>query len=245
VQFWLDVIIEWEKENKTKVFIALEVPKAAMDAILADPVRSPRVAAIDFHHWFYRPDGSLYTIEGGINEAPREQGVRILPEAQVAALRAQSNYPGNIVNSPEFIRAAQAVRAGTPILRYRALREYRDAFPNLVLLRRGEDPFSGLSAAIEQTVPRALRAKLRPAALVRNQPATAWSMAAPGAAYLVYSMAGEPVELDLARETGAFSLTWLDGQGKGLVAPTKEVPCCSALSPPCSPPIPPRPPPRN
>lgn len=223
VQFWLDVILEWERENKTKVFIALEVPKAAMDAILADPVRGPRIAAIDFHHWFYRPDGSLYTIEGGINEAPREQGVRILPEAQVAALRAQSSYPGNIVNSPEFIRAAQAVRAGTPILRYRALREYRDAFPDLVILRRGEDPFPTLTAAIEKALPRGLRIKLRPASLVRNQPTAAWSMAAPGAAYLVYSMAGEAVELDLARETGAFVLTWLNGEGGTPTRPSELV----------------------
>ena len=35
-------------------------------------------------------------------------------------------------------------------------------------------------------------------------------MAAPGVAYLVYTMAGEPVELDLTRETGEFSLSWLD-----------------------------------
>lgn len=210
VRFWLDTIAEWEQENGKRVLVALEVPKAALDAVLADPVRGPRIAAIDFHHWFYRPDGSLYAIEGGINEAPREQSARILPAAQVAELRAKSSYPGNIVNAPEFQRAAQAVRAGTPALRYRAQREYRDAFPHLVLLRRG-DEFPALTAAVERAIPAAERARTRPAPLVRGAATTAWAMAAPGAAYLVYSMNGDAVELDLAGEPAAarFAVTWI------------------------------------
>ena len=48
-------------------------------------------------------------------------------------------------------------------------------------------------------------------------------MAAPGAAYLVYSMAGEAVELDLARETGAFVLTWLNGEGGTPTRPSELV----------------------
>ena len=40
--------------------------------------------------------------------------------------------------------------------------------------------------------------------------ATAWAMAAPGQAYLVYSMAGESVDLDLSGDTGSFTLAWLD-----------------------------------
>ena len=209
VRFWLDTIHEWEEEHGKKVFISLEVPKAAMDAILADPVRGPLITAIDFHHWFYRPDGSLFAIEGGKNEAPREQSVNILPEADGLALRARSNYAGNIVNSPEFQRASQQVRAGTAALRYRAVREYRDAFPDLVILRRG-DEFPALTAALEKAIPRALRGQTRPADLVRDPVATAWCMAAPGSAYLVYTLAGEAVSLDLAGERGRFSLAWLD-----------------------------------
>lgn len=223
VQFWLDTIAAWQRENGKKVFVALEVPKDQMDAILVDPVRRPLIAAIDFHHWFYRPDGSLYTIEGGINRAPREQSVRILPEAEVAALRARSTYPGDIVNSPEFLRAAQAVRAGSSVLRYRALREYRDAFPELVILRRGADEFAALSAAVEKNIPAALRAKTRPAPLVRNLPQSAWCMAAPGEAMLVYTMSGEAVQLDLSRETGSFSLAWLDSAGGSLLAQPQPV----------------------
>ncbi|WP_414660583.1 DUF6298 domain-containing protein [Horticoccus sp. 23ND18S-11] len=233
VQFWLDTIAEWERENGKKVFIALEVPKAVMDAILDDPVRGRQITAIDFHHWFYRPDGSLFAIEGGINQAPREQNVGILPAADVAALQARVNYPGNIVNAPEFQRLAQTVRAGTPALRYRAVREYRDAYPDLVIQRRN-DEFPALTAAIERAIPREARARTRPAALVRNEPATAWCMAARGEAYLVYTMAGAAVTLDMSQETGRFALAWLDAAAGGL-RPTPELVTAGApvtLTPP-------------
>ena len=35
-------------------------------------------------------------------------------------------------------------------------------------------------------------------------------MAATGSAYLVYTMAGESIDLDLTRDTGSFTLSWLD-----------------------------------
>lgn len=127
----------------------------------------------------------------------------------------------NIVSSPEFQRTARELRAGTPALRYRALREYRDAFPDLVVINR-IDEFPDLTAAIEKNIPADVRAGTRPASLVRNLPATAWCMAAPGKTYLVYTMNGAPVVLDLARERGEFSLAWLDaGTGELHSTPTR------------------------
>jgi hypothetical protein len=181
VQFWLDTIAEWEAEHQRKVFICLEVPRAEMDAILADPKRGPMITAIDFHFWFYRADGSLFTIAGGLNQAPREQ--------------IQAQPPTN--------------RPGGAEQRYRALREYRDAFPDLAIVRKADD-FPALTAAIEKNISAPARAQTRPAALVKNQPATAWCMAAPGKSYLVYAMTGAPVELDLSGESGTFALAWLD-----------------------------------
>ena len=194
VQFWLDTIAEWEKENGKKIFIALEVPKAEMDALLDDPVRGPMITAIDFHNWFYRADGSLFSIEGGINKAPREQ--------------LQAQPPTN--------------RPGGAEQRFRAFREYRDAFPNLVLIRKNDD-FPALTAAIEKNIPSAARALTRSAALVRGAPATSWCMAAPGKAYLVYTMAGEAVELDLTHDTGNFALAWIDSASGELRAAAEQV----------------------
>lgn len=216
VKFWLDTIAEWQTEHHRHVKICLEVPKDQMDAILADPVRGPMITAIDFHHWFYRSDGSLYTITGGLNKAPREQSVGIVSEADLAELRAKNTNPTwagtNIVSSPEFQRLTQTTRNSSPAMRYRAWREYRDSFPGLVIVLK-TDEFPALTAAIERNIPATMRGRTRPATLVHNRPASAWCQAAPGQAYLVYSMAGENVDLDLTSDTGSFTLAWLDSAG--------------------------------
>jgi hypothetical protein len=226
VQFWLDTIAGWEMEQNRKVMICLEVPRAQLDAILADPVRGPMITAIDFHFWFYRPDGSLYTITGGLNKAPREQSVGIVTEADLQKLRDANTNPtwagSNIVSSPEFQRLTASLRLGSAAMRYRAWREYRDAYPALVIVRK-TDEFPALSTALEQAIPAAVRARTRPAPLVRNQPASAWCMAAPGQAYLVYSMAGEAVDLDLSADTGSFTLAWVDPDTGQLKAAPQSV----------------------
>ncbi len=197
VQFWLDTIAEWQRDTGKKVFIALEVPKVQLDALLADPVRRQLIAAIDFHHWSYRADGSLFAIEGGLNLAPREQLTR------AGALPNQA-------------------RPGGALQRYRALREYRDAFPDLVVLRKTDD-FPDLTAAIEKTIPASARAQTRAAPLVRTHPASAWAMAAPGSAYLVYTLAGEPIELDLTTDRATYTVAWLDSSTAQLPTATTPI----------------------
>ena len=70
VQFWLDVIAEWEQENG-KVLVALAVNKDVQDAILKDPKRSKVVDIIDIEQWFYHNKGE-YTPPGGVNMAQRQ-----------------------------------------------------------------------------------------------------------------------------------------------------------------------------
>ena len=71
-QFWLDTIIEWQREHGRNVLIALSAPKNVQDAILADPVRAPHVDVIDIRYWAYTAGGELYAPEGGKNLAPRQ-----------------------------------------------------------------------------------------------------------------------------------------------------------------------------
>ena len=40
-QFWLDTIIEWQREKNRDVVVGLSAPKNVQDAILADPLRGP------------------------------------------------------------------------------------------------------------------------------------------------------------------------------------------------------------
>ena len=70
VQFWLDVIAEWEQENGP-VLVDLAVNKDVQDAILKDPVRSKIVDIIDIEQWFYHNKGE-YAPPGGVNMAQRQ-----------------------------------------------------------------------------------------------------------------------------------------------------------------------------
>ena len=70
VEFWLDVIAEWEQENGP-VLVALAVNKDVQDAILKDPKRSKVVDIIDIEQWFYHNKGE-YAPPGGVNMAQRQ-----------------------------------------------------------------------------------------------------------------------------------------------------------------------------
>ena len=71
VQFWLDVIAEWEVETGKKAKVALSTTKDVQDAILADPKRAAVVDIIDIRYWHYKTDG-IFAPEGGKNMAPRQ-----------------------------------------------------------------------------------------------------------------------------------------------------------------------------
>ena len=195
VRFWLDTIAEWERESGRRVFINLDVPKDQLDAILADPVRGPRVTAAGFHHWIYRPDGALFAARGGINKAPREQLSDILSTADLDALRPKVVAPefqgAVIAGSPEAQQLRQSLWAGSKAMRYRAWREYRDRHPALVLTR-GSDEFPELSRNVETTAPKSLRARMRAVALAAGPPSSTWAIGDPGRGYLVYSMEASP-----------------------------------------------------
>ncbi len=93
VQFWLDVIGEWEKETGKNAVVALSATKDVQDAILSDPVREKLVDIIDVRYWHYKVDG-LYAPEGGKNLAPR-QHARKMKVGKVTfkeAYRAVSEY---------------------------------------------------------------------------------------------------------------------------------------------------------
>lgn len=72
VEFWLDVIAEWEKENHKNVLVMLSGTKDMQDAILSDSKRSSLVDVIDILQWHYRVDSTLYAPLGGVGLAARQ-----------------------------------------------------------------------------------------------------------------------------------------------------------------------------
>ncbi|WP_294476302.1 DUF6298 domain-containing protein [uncultured Bacteroides sp.] len=93
VQFWLDVIAEWEAETGKKAKVALSTTKDVQDAILADSKRAAVVDIIDIRYWNYKTDG-IFAPEGGKNMAPR-QHMRKMKVGKVTfteAYKAVSEY---------------------------------------------------------------------------------------------------------------------------------------------------------
>lgn len=72
MQFWLDVVAEWERETGRHPLIALSAPKDVQDAILSDARRAAVVDVIDLTYWWRTDKGELYAPAGGTKLAPRQ-----------------------------------------------------------------------------------------------------------------------------------------------------------------------------
>lgn len=201
VQFWLDEVGAWEAETGADARVALEVPKDQMDAILDDPARARLVDAVGFHHWTYRPDGTLFAVRGGLDKAPREQ---------VDAIAR----PQDLAGAADAGEVRRTLWRSTPAMRYRAYREYRDRRADLVVLD-ADDAFAGLSRAVEAEVGVETRRLLRPDASLMTPTGAAWASSAPDGGMLIYSLDGTSVSLN--RPVGGRTLTWI---GEGVAVET-------------------------
>lgn len=213
VRFWLDEIAAWEVEAGADVRVALEIPKDQMDAVLDDPARSRVVDAVGFHHWVYRPDGSLFAVRGGLDKAPREQ---------VDAIAR----PQDLADGADADEVRRALWRSTPAMRYRAYREYRDRRADLVVLNE-DDAFSGLSRAVEAAVGAEARRSLRPDASLMTPSGAAWASSAPDGAMLIYSLDGGAAALN--RPVAGRAVRWIaEGMVVEAVAQAEE----AQLAPP-------------
>lgn len=102
VQFWLDVIDEWQRETGNNALVALSCTKDVQDAVLSDPKRAAIVDIIDIRYWHYKTDG-VYAPEGGLNLAPRQHarlqkvGKVTFTEAYKAVNEYRTKYPDKAV----------------------------------------------------------------------------------------------------------------------------------------------------
>jgi len=80
VQFWLDVISEWETENNQTALIGLSTTKDVQDAVLNDAKRNQTIDVIDIRYWYEQADGVTYEPKGGQHLAPRQQARLFKPK---------------------------------------------------------------------------------------------------------------------------------------------------------------------
>jgi hypothetical protein len=190
VQFWIDTILQWERDTGKRAVVGLSVTKDVQDAILADAVRGPAVDVVDIRTWHYRSDGSLYAPAGGQNLAPRQH--------------ARLVSPGR--TSFEQV--------------YRAVREYRTQYPDkAVMFSDDVNPglawavfmAGGSLAGIPRISEPGLLAKavsMRPIDLP-DAPAGQWALGNAQKEFIVYSRNSDAIVLDLDTTAGPLTVYWI------------------------------------
>lgn len=189
VEFWLDVIGAWEKENNKHVLVMLPGTKDVQDAILADPKRSKLVDIIDVIQWQYRADGTLYAPAGGVSIAGR-QYERIME-----------------VGETSFDQI------------YRAVNEYHTKYPDkaIVYSRRGVK-FSDWAVfmaggslaslpAIKDPAFFESAAEMAPITM-KNLPSQQYVLGKKGIGYIIFSESGN-IKIDLSDDKSNYLLKWI------------------------------------
>jgi ribosomal protein L28 len=198
VQFWLDVIKQWEKETNRKEIIGLSTTKDVQDAILSDKNRASVVDLIDIRYWHYQEDGTTYEPKGGQNLAPRQHARLLKPKR----------------TSFEQI--------------YRAVSEYKNKFPGKVVMYSGDsyDQFgwavlmAGGSMAVLPPLPEQF---LADASSMKPLVATAkkrWVLTN-GKGYIIYSETSGSISLNLL--SGAYTQNQIDPKTGKLLSPGEEI----------------------
>jgi hypothetical protein len=203
VQFWLDVIIEWERETGKHVTIGLSVTKDVQEAILKDTKRSSAVDVIDIRYWHYRDDGSLYAPKGGENLAPRQHARLVKPgrtsfeQVFKAISEYRKTYPDKAVlySAPEYDQFGWAVlMAG-------------GSLPDIPSIQNSE--FLIDAAAME---PR-----------IDMNTSSQWVISQPDKGLIVLSKSAESIELDLKNYSGLFHVRWIDPDNGKLIHEDKMI----------------------
>lgn len=127
VEFWLDVIDEWQQETGINALVALSTTKDVQDSILNDPKRAAVVDIIDIRYWHYKNDGTVYAPKGGQSLAPRQHarlmktGKVTFDEAYKAVSEYRTKYPDKAVtyytqNYPDMTLAVLMAGGSCPTL---------------------------------------------------------------------------------------------------------------------------------
>ncbi|WP_205510080.1 DUF6298 domain-containing protein [Longitalea arenae] len=187
VQFWIDVIKEWEQETGKKALIGLSATKDVQDAILADAARAAVVDLIDIRYWHYQADGTAYAPAGGQNLAPRQQARQFKPKK----------------TSFEQV--------------YRAVREYRDKYSSKAVIYSGDSYDSygwavfmagGSLAAIPEMADAGFLAAAATMKPVDNLNKEQYTLANPGNGYILYGQGD--LQIDLTGVPGSYKVKWFD-----------------------------------
>jgi hypothetical protein len=204
VQFWLDCIIEWQRERGIDVIVGLSAPKDVQDAILADSQRGPHVDVIDIRYWAYTAGDGLYAPAGGQNLAPRQH------------LRQSKQKAGG------FSAIAKAVREYRSCYPKKAVTYYADMYcPSgrdgwAVLMGGGSLPDVRLPEALAAVIP-----SFRPLDNIVSGDGL-WCLGDTTGNYLIYAgNNAESIRFALPNQLAGYRANWIDADSGEIVSSDK------------------------
>ena len=190
VQFWLDVIRDWEKETGKKEIIGLSTTKDVQDSILADPIRLSVVDVIDIRFWHYDENGTAYAPLGGQSLAPRQQARLFKPKK----------------TSFEQV--------------YRAVSEYRQKYPDKAVIYSGDsyDSFGWavfMAGGSLADIPVTDKAFLKDAASMQPFNSSEdnkgqWALTNKEHEFVIYNNGLNTLQSPLEEVSGTFKIHWID-----------------------------------
>jgi len=204
VEFWLDVIGEWEQETGKNALVCLSTTKDVQDSILVEPKYNKLVEIIDTKYWRYEANGKMYAPPGGMSLAPR-QHLR-LKQRKIDLVKG---------NAPS--EKASAALSPDDIM-YWTVRDYRDLYPQKAVLYSSDVAWAGWPAfmgggsvcGLPANLPKAfLESVVHLKPMDSMDPERFWLLGNP-LAFILYVKKGDTAELDLTGLTGSFNAQWIN-----------------------------------
>ena len=217
VEFWLDTIVAWEKEHGKQVTIGLGATKDVEDAILADAARARHIDVLDLRCWWLRADGTLYAPPGGRQVPGRsiENGFQQTKETSAPQIyrkirRIRDRFPDKAIIDAIVAdrREHWAFFMGGGSMLVRGQISYPNHVDPPTYVKPQDMDVILPSYHLVRNYLAASIVRMRPADIVRRNPQTVWCLADAGKEYLVYTLHGGAIVLDLATAPGTYAVSW-------------------------------------
>lgn len=230
MRFWMDTVMEWERENNKKVKIGLTGTKDVIDAILEDPTRGPRICVICLSYWWYNADGTLYAPKGGKEVAGRYTGKlaeQTTPQSLYRQIREyRLRYPDKAViqHHPVEIEKAWAFLMGGGSMIISGM-QYADSQPPKEHWEPPDSYIAPPEAAtilptyefINANLSKSLQ-RMRPVDIVLTNKENNWSLAGENGC-LIFALKGGRIDLDLSlAPKGPYAARWFDPRNGALTS---------------------------
>ena len=198
MQFWLDVVANYEKTHQNESKIVLSATKDVQDAILNETNRAATVDVIDIRYWYYKEDGSLYAPEGGKNLAPRQHArqIKVGKETDEQVYRAVREYRNKYADKAVIYNTSGANRFGWSVLMAGGS---LPAIPKITILGFQE------SLANMKTVQN------------ENYNSAIWTLEDKGESYLYYFQKANQAKLDLSDYKGTYEVYWINPENGNVI----------------------------